>query len=242
MSPYEKEAFKENQRWQKKMLRRPGIMSRASKRLQNKVNSYIPEKIHQAITVAVKQMIQAVIFGSKYTTPKPLNEATLEARERLVQNRIKNYRTTAAVEGGITGAGGILLGLADFPLLLGIKMKLLFDIAALYGYDVKDAAERLYILRVFELTFSSDAHRKDVFLKMKHWDEKAGNVPQDEQEIEWRRFQQEYRDYLDIAKLAQLIPVVGAPIGFVVNYRLIKRLGRYAMNAYRMRSFEFEHP
>ena len=29
----------------------------------------------------------------------------------------------AAAEGAGTGAGGILLGLADFPLLLGIKIK-----------------------------------------------------------------------------------------------------------------------
>jgi hypothetical protein len=35
--------------------------------------------------------------------------------------------------------------------------------------------------------------------------------------------------------MAQLIPVIGAPVGFVVNARLIKKLGITAMNAYRMR-------
>lgn len=55
--------------------------------------------------------------------------------------------------------------------------------------------------------------------------------------IDWRRFQQEYRDYIDLAKLAQLIPIVGAPIGAVVNYRLLDQLGEAAINAYRMRWF-----
>ncbi|MGI8581540.1 MAG: EcsC family protein, partial [Chitinophagaceae bacterium] len=56
---------------------------------------------------------------------------------------------------------------------------------------------------------------------------------------DWRTFQQEYRDYIDLAKMAQLIPVIGAPVGVVVNYRLIKKLGITAMNAYRMRILNY---
>ena len=55
--------------------------------------------------------------------------------------------------------------------------------------------------------------------------------------LDWRRLQQEYRDYIDLPKMAQLIPVVGAPIGAVVNYGLVDRLGEAAINAYRMRWF-----
>ncbi|MDX5437118.1 MAG: EcsC family protein, partial [Pontibacter sp.] len=44
-----------------------------------------------------------------------------------------------------------------------------------------------------------------------------------------------YRDYIDLAKMAQMIPMIGAPVGAVVNYRLISKLGKTAKNAYRMR-------
>jgi len=57
-------------------------------------------------------------------------------------------------------------------------------------------------------------------------------------EFDWRKFQQEYRDYIDLAKLAQLIPIIGAPVGVIVNHRLLKKLGVTAINAYRMRWFE----
>ena len=57
----------------------------------------------------------------------------------------------------------------------------------------------------------------------------------DFQQFDWRKFQQEYRDYIDLAKLVQMIPVVGAPIGALVNWKLLERLGRTAMNSYRMR-------
>jgi hypothetical protein len=235
MDKYQKEALSELLAWQKQMLRRPSVLNNLSKRVQTKINTWIPEKIHAAITTTIKQMIRGVLFGAKYTTANPLVDKSLEVRETAVQERIKAYRNTAAVEGGITGAGGILLGLADFPILIGLKIKLLFDIASMYGYDVKDYKERVYILHIFELAFSSHSHRKEVYLKMVDWDNRSKELPDDIVQFNWREFQQEYRDYIDLAKMAQLVPVIGAPVGIVVNYRLIQKLGKTAMNAYRMR-------
>jgi hypothetical protein len=149
--------------------------------------------------------------------------------------KIETYRTTAAFEGGITGAGGLLMGFADFPILIGIKLKLLFDLASMYGFDVKDYRERVYLLHIFELAFSSHVHRRKIYLKMVDWDTKSKDLPEDIHQFDWRNFQQEYRDYIDLAKMAQLIPIIGAPVGFVVNSSLIKKLGLTAMNAYRMR-------
>lgn len=232
---YRKQVESELKTWQKQMLKRPSFFNNLSKKTQDKINSWIPEKVHNAITTAIKQMIRGVLFGAKYTTADPIRNLDLEVREARVEERIKFYRTTAAVEGGITGAGGILLGLADFPLLIGIKIKLLFDIASLYGFNTDDYKERVYILHIFELAFSSHKHRKTIYLKMENWDQKSKELPADINQFDWRHFQQEYRDYIDLAKMAQLIPVIGAPVGVLVNYRLIKKLGHTAMNAYRMR-------
>lgn len=230
-----KEISIEVARWQKAMLRNPSFLSKISKRAQTKMNSWIPEKVHAAITTALKQMIRAVLFGATHTAMKPPSGNSLEVREAAVLQRIEFYRTTAAVEGGITGAGGFFLGLADFPVLIGIKIKLLFDIASIYGFNIKDYKERVYLLHIFELAFSSDIHRKKVFLKMMDWETKSKDLPKDINQFDWRNFQQEYRDYIDLAKMAQLLPIIGAPVGAIVNYRMIKKLGSTAMNAYRMR-------
>ena len=234
---YDSFVLNEVKAWQTKMLKRPGFFNGISKKIQTKINSWIPEKIHNAITVTIKQMIRGVLFGAAHSTASPLLNASLQEREEAVQKKIDNYRKTAAVEGGITGAGGLLLGLADFPILIGIKIKLLFDIAALYGFDINDYKERVYLLHIFELAFSSDVHRKNIFIKMTDWQQKQKDLPDDIHQFDWRNFQQEYRDYIDLAKMAQLVPVIGAPVGFIVNTRLIKKLGLTAMNAYRMRVF-----
>jgi hypothetical protein len=235
---YEQKAFDELKHWQKQMLHKPSMLNKLSKKIQTKLNSYIPEKIHAAITAAIKQMVRGVLFGAQYTTKKPATIHTLQQTEEAVEKLIKTYKHTAAVEGGVTGAGGILLGLADFPILLGIKLKMLFDTAVLYGFDVKDYKERIYILHIFQLAFSSQEHRRNVFLQMQNWDEKKHQLPDDIHAFDWRPFQQEYRDYIDLAKMAQLIPGIGAVVGLVVNYKLIKQLGHTAMNAYRMRLYK----
>lgn len=237
---YNTYAKKELESWKQKMQREPGIFNRLSRRLQTKMNSYIPEKIHKAITKTIKEMIRGVLFGLKFTTGKKATINSLELTETTIKEKIKWYKHTAAAEGGITGAGGFLLAAADFPILIGIKMKMLFDIANTYGFDVKDYKERLYILHIFQLTFSSQAQRKLVFRQMTDWKTKAANLPDDIHQYDWRNFQQEYRDYIDLAKMAQLVPVIGAAVGVVVNYRLLKSLGTTAMNAYRMRLFDEE--
>jgi uncharacterized protein (DUF697 family) len=235
MDNYDLEVQREVSAWQKAMLRSPGYFSRIAKKIQDRVNKIIPEKVNRAITTAIKQMFRAVLFGSELTNAGVRTEGSLELREAIVLEKIRLYKNTAAAEGGITGAGGILLGLADFPLLIGIKIKLLYEIAAVYGFDTSLYKERLFILHIFQLAFSSAKMRREVFLKMQDWENFSKNLPDDIHDFDWRNFQQEYRDYIDIAKMAQLVPVIGAPVGAVVNYRLITKLGKTAMNAYRLR-------
>lgn len=232
---YNKKVKRELKAWQRKMEKRPSVINDVSKDIQVAMNRLIPEKVHQVITAAIEQMTRGVLFGAGFTTRKPRTFDSLEAREQYVLGRIDFYRTTAAAEGAVTGFGGVLLGLADFPIWLTLKMKMLFEIAAGYGIDTKDYRERVYILHIFQLTFSSQRRRREIFAIMKDWKRVSQELPDDIHQFDWRNFQQEYRDYIDLAKLLQLIPGIGAVVGAYVNHRLTKKLGVMAMNAYRMR-------
>ena len=205
------------------------------KKAISKFNDLLPQKYHEIMTVAIKSMVKAVLFGYKYITKKPYTDLTLEERENLIKEKTKIYKKTAMIEGAGTGAGGFLIGLADFPLLLGIKVKLLYDIAAIYGYDVRDYKERIYILNIMEIAFSSKAHRKTVFEQMENWGKYTNTLPSDINDFDWKKFQQEYRDYLDLAKFFQLMPGIGAVVGFCVNGNLIEKLSETAIFAYKMR-------
>ena len=221
--------------WQHRMARPPGLVNRAVQGVQHKINNAIPEKVHQIFTKAIKEVTRGVIFGAGFTTKARSFEPDIRVMEARAEERIRFYSSSAAAEGAITGFGGFLWGVADFPLWLSLKMKMLFEIAAIYGIDMSNLQERIYILHIFEITFSSQKNRNRVLKKMKEWSMTKRQLPDDINEFDWRRFQLEYRDNIDLAKLLQLIPGVGAVVGAYVNHKLTKKLGNYAMNAYRMR-------
>ena len=112
---------------------------------------------------------------------------------------------------------------------------MLFEIGNLYGYDLSDYKERIYLLQIFQLTFSRHQERKKIFDRINKWDKEKEKLPENINDFDWRTFQIEYRDYLDLAKLLQLIPGFGAIVGIYINNKLTRRLGHFAMNAYRMR-------
>ncbi len=236
METYEEKILYELILWQQKMIKKPSITGRLTKGLQRKVNDIIPEKVHNVITTTIKKMVEAVLKGSEFIAKIPISHnEPLEVREKLVLEKANFYKKAALTSGAGTGAGGLLLGLADFPLLLSLKIKFLFDAASLYGFDVRDFKERLYILHLFELAFSSQQKRVEVYNHVLDWDKKIKELPPDMEKVDWRSFQQEYRDYIDLAKMMQLMPGIGAFAGAYANYRLMGELTETAMNGYRLR-------
>ncbi|GAE93969.1 EcsC protein [Gracilibacillus boraciitolerans JCM 21714] len=237
MNQYENKAYQEMLEWEQKLLQKKSTFQQLSKKAQNKINSYIPEKAHQIMTEAIKNMVKTTLVGSDFITNK--NQAiglNLEEKEQLIQQKLESYRKTAAIEGAGTGAGGIFLALADFPLLLSIKMKFLFEVANIYGFSTKDYEERLFILHVFQLAFSNDNKRREVFYFIQNWEEEKTRLA----DVNWREFQQEYRDYIDLVKMLQMIPGLGAIVGAYANYNLLDQLGETAKNAYRQRILKWD--
>jgi hypothetical protein len=235
MEVYEKQVYDELKSWKQSIHEDPSLFGTMAKSVQSGINNVIPERIHKIMTDAIRQMTKSVIFGAYLTTQKKNKIDLLSGIEEKVKEKIDIYSKTAAAEGGVTGDGGILMGLADLPLWLSIKIKMLFEIGNLYGYDLSDYKERIYLLQIFQLTFSRHQERKKIFDRINKWDKEKEKLPENINDFDWRTFQIEYRDYLDLAKLLQLIPGFGAIVGIYINHKLTRRLGHFAMNAYRMR-------
>ena len=108
MNKYEKEQIKKLKKWKKKVAKKPFIIDKVSKSTQNKINSMLPDKYHEVMTLAIKNMTKMVLLGSNYTNTKPIKDMSLEERDELAYKKIKLYKTTATIEGAGTGAGGIL--------------------------------------------------------------------------------------------------------------------------------------
>jgi len=237
---YENQVRVELNRWARRLLKRPGLLERTSKVLQTKVNDkIIPKKVQTVITATVKGLVKSVVFGLDFI-PKsaPVYETSLQKRDQLARTLLVKYKRIAAAEGAGTGAGGFTLAIADFPALIVIKMKFLFELAQVYGFSTQDYRERLFLLYIFQLTFSSQEKRPELFDVILNWERNIGSCPAEEgylQQIDWEQFQREYRDALDFRKTLQLIPGLGTVVGAWANYGLVNDLGTVGMNCYRLR-------
>ena len=227
--------------WERDLLAPPGLIERTSKKVQTKINDVIPDKVHQALTAAVRGIVKSVIFGMEYI-PKgdPLKGLPLEESDHRAQQLLATYKKIAAAEGAGTGAGGLVLGVVDFPALIAIKMKCLFELAHLYGYDTRDYAERLYLLHIFQLAFSSQEKRPRLYDAVRNWPQALTTLPLEEdlEQIDWEQFQREYRDSIDFRKMLQMVPFIGAVVGAWANYGLVDELGSTAINCFRLRALK----
>lgn len=232
MNEYELKVFDEVETWKRKLIKRSSLLNRVSKKAQKKVNEIIPEKVHHVITDGMKNFVKAVLAGSDFMTRKGnTSGVSLAEMDKQMEKKLEGFRRTAMIEGAGTGAGGILLGLADFPLLLSIKMKFLFEAAAIYGFETSRYEERIFLLYVFQLAFSSDDTRSETLVIIDNWEREKERLI----DLDWRQFQQEYRDYIDFVKMLQLVPGIGLFVGAAANYRLLDHLGETATNAFRLR-------
>ncbi|ANE45770.1 ecsC [Paenibacillus swuensis] len=235
---YEDQVREEVSLWAKKLFKQPGMLEQASKKLGMKVNSLIPQKAHDAITAAVRTIVKTTLFGAEYTPKRKVTFTTLEEADRQAKDAISLYRKIAAAEGAGTGAGGILMNVVDFPALIAIKMKFLFELSHIYGYSTTPFSERIFILSVFQLAYSGPTERQRMFQRIRNWETEKQQWSSDvnyHKNMDWETFQKEYRDAIDFRKMLQMIPGIGAVAGAWANYNILEELGETAMNSYRLR-------
>ncbi|MFF2089380.1 EcsC family protein [Paenibacillus sp. NPDC058174] len=236
---YEQKVRGEIADWERQLFKSPGWLEKTSKTIGTKINDIIPAKVHTVITTTVKSIVRTALFGAEYTPQSSvLQYEKLELADLEAQRVFSLYQKIAVAEGAGTGAGGLLLNAVDFPALIAIKMKFLFELAHRYGYDTNEFSERVFVLKVFQLAFSGPEQRAKLLYSIKHWDTEKKQYYSDSQyanNLDWETFQKEYRDAIDFRKMLQMLPGIGAIAGAWANYTILDELNESAMNAYRLR-------
>ncbi|GLB61127.1 EcsC family protein [Cytobacillus sp. NCCP-133] len=161
------------------------------------------------------------------------------ARMDEVAARISSSRKRAAAfQGASTGVGGVFTLAIDIPLLLGIKLKTLQDIAICYGFDPADKKERMIIVKILQFV-SSDIVGKEAILQQLSMF--ASNTDGSKREVVselqgWREVVFSYRDQIGWKKLFQMVPIAGLLFGAFINRSAVNDLAEAGMMLYRKRA------
>lgn len=143
----------------------------------------------------------------------------------------------ATLQGASTGFGGVFTLTIDIPLLLGMQLKTLQDIAICYGYDPNDQKERLFIVKCLQFTSSDIVGKKAILQQLSKFNTPDENVKREViSELQgWREVVFTYRDQIGWKKLFQMVPVAGLLFGAWTNRSAVNDVAETGMMLYRKR-------
>ncbi|KZE79602.1 hypothetical protein AV654_14970 [Paenibacillus elgii] len=141
----------------------------------------------------------------------------------------------ATAQGATTGFGGLFTLAIDIPAILGLSLKVLQEMAMVYGYDPNDKRERVFVIKCLQFASSDIVGKKAVLEELADFDNEHRQRDAISQLQGWREVVTIYRDNFGWKKLFQLVPVAGMIFGAVLNRSTLQDVGEAGKMLYRKR-------
>ncbi|MBZ2174254.1 EcsC family protein [Schnuerera sp. xch1] len=222
--------------------------------IMDKIQEKIPEKLKSTLEIVFYKGFQLVFERGHAYIEKTYNKDRLQLEHELNNYALDNdiskrnikkldkqakyskrlNSSISVLEGGVLGILGI--GLPDIPFFIAIIMKTIYEVALSYGYNYKSKEEKAYIL----LLICGAMSNGDRQLKFNERIDKLGSSIDNNDDIAVNLKEKMIitADVLSeamlTAKFIQGIPILGV-VGGVVNYSIIKKIGKYSSLKYKKR-------
>ncbi|MDO7907157.1 EcsC family protein [Paenibacillus sp. JX-17] len=141
----------------------------------------------------------------------------------------------AAAQGATTGFGGIFTLAVDIPMVLGMSLKVLQEMAICYGYDPEDKQERVFIIKCMQFASADIVGKKAVLEELAVFDQAHSQAQVISQLQGWREVVNSYRDNFGWKKLFQMVPIAGMFIGSFMNKGTIEDVAEAGRMLYKKR-------
>ncbi|MCM3270545.1 EcsC family protein [Paenibacillus elgii] len=141
----------------------------------------------------------------------------------------------ATAQGATTGFGGLFTLAIDIPAILGLSLKVLQEMAMVYGYDPNDKRERVFVIKCLQFASSDIVGKKAVLEELADFDNEHRQRDAISQLQGWREVVTIYRDNFGWKKLFQLVPVAGMIFGAVLNRSTLQDVAEAGKMLYRKR-------
>lgn len=231
------------------------------------IDKLTPKFLQEKIGILVNELGSYIQTGGKYLISengmiKKIKKSTTYPIETIddiakmpiqdmtqISHQLQSERSKlATVQGASTGFGGIFTLVIDIPLILGMALKTLQEIAIIHGYDPNEKQERVFIVKCLQFA-SADIVGKEAILKEltdMHHSKSNGPESMISQLKGWQEVFFTYRDQFGWKKLLQMVPIAGMIFGAFVNKGMIEDVSEAGMMLYRKRRinerlYELDH-
>ena len=217
------------------------------------IDKWTPNFIQTKIGTIIDELGQYIQTGGNYLSSvsslnsyypnynihsvEEASELPILEMDKAVEKLAKSRKKVATIQGASTGIGGLFTITIDIPLLLGLQLKTLQDIAICYGYDPKDKKERLFIVKCLQFVSADIVGKQSILMQLSRFDDKDDSAKREVlSEIQgWREVVFSYRDQMGWKKLFQMIPIAGLVFGAIINRSAVNDIAEAGKMLYRKR-------
>jgi len=209
--------------------------------IQNKIGSLLDELGKYVQTggsyLSTVSSIPSYFPGEEVTTLNEVAKLPLFSMDQATDKLTINRKRFATIQGASTGIGGIFTLSIDIPLLLGLQLKTLQDIAICYGYNPNDKEERLFIVKCLQFVSADIVGKQAILDQLSQFDNQDDSLKREVlSELQgWREVVFSYRDQFGWKKLFQMIPIAGLIFGAFINRSAITDIAEAGKMLYRKR-------
>lgn len=217
------------------------------------IDKWTPTFIQNKIGIILDELGHYIQSGGSYLSPisaissyypgysiKSLDDVSklpLTNMDQAVNKLTSNRKNLATIQGATTGIGGIFTLTIDIPVLLGLQLKTIQDIAICYGYDPNSKVERLFIVKCLQFVSADIVGKQTILNQLTHFDNPDDSIKREVlSEIQgWREVVFSFRDRLGWKKLFQMVPIAGFVFGAFINRGAVSDIAEAGKMLYRKR-------
>lgn len=217
-----------------------------------------PQFIHNKVGKLLEEMGAYIQTGGSYliredklfdkiekVTGKPINhiadikEIPLTTMNKVSEELTGQRKKFATFQGASTGFGGIFTLAIDVPVLMGISLKTLQEIAIIHGYDPSEKSERVFMIKCLQFSSADIVGKRAIMNELSsYYQQGSGSGEMMSQLQGWREVVYTYRDQFGWKKLFQMVPVAGMIFGAFTNRSMINDLSETGVMLYRKRRIQ----
>jgi hypothetical protein len=210
--------------------------------LQEKLGQTLDEMMSYVETggkylISEKGLVErfAAETGRPDLTLEGIRELPVSTMDKVAAHVGEARSRFATLQGATTGFGGIFTLAVDIPMLLGLSLKVIQEIGYCYGYDPREKAERVFIIKCLQFTSCDVVGKKAILEQLA-----AFGSPQERSQLfaelqGWREVLLMQTENFGWKKLFQMIPVAGLLFGAYLNKKTIDDVAETARMLYRKR-------
>ncbi|MBG9775695.1 EcsC family protein [Brevibacillus laterosporus] len=174
-------------------------------------------------------------FNNPPNTIEQVQIRPLQEMDQVALQLTESRTNVAMVQGATTGFGGMFTLAIDIPVIIGLSLKVLQEMALTYGYDPHDKVERIFIIKCLQFTSADVVGKKAILEELAAFDEGEKHQEMIAQLQGWREVSLTYMDNMAWKKLFQLIPIVGMFFGAYTNRTQIADIAMTGQMLYKKR-------